>query len=360
MSNPMTIEDRVLRALVEITGDVPLPLGHFVEEQDIAARVPDAVGVDEQYVRSEAFWASEERLRLMAVFGELEEQGLIKSRGTMGRQAYAPTGSGRERVRRMREDEERLLDARVREAVAKILEELAGLPDWTHLDLRRIGRAGISMEAAEAALRALMEDGLVEREERPGPLLKAGLRLTSSGRDRADAGAARQRPSDGWREAARLRRELEIAKSDAHALIRDEELRRRCLDLLAAEGDYDRVLREACVVLEDRVRDAIGASPELVGTVLMERAFGTNGALRMSLVPAEQVGAMQMFRGLVAFFRNPSGHRLRDDVERDHALRVVVWIDLLLALMEEARVLASDEPALKAVSERAVSAQGKD
>lgn len=337
MSGESTIEDRALRALVEITGDVPLPMGQYIDEREIAVRMLDRIGVDEAFVRSEQYWTSEQHRRLMAVFSELDDQGLLKGRGTMGWGAYAPTSAGRERVRRMKEEEERLGEARAREASARIVEELAAATDWTHLDLRRLGRAGVTVAAVETALRALIDDGLAEREEKPGPLVKAALRLTPSGRAHAGVDAARQRPGDGWREAARLRRELELAKTETAGLIRDEELRRRCLDLLAADAHYDRAVREACVALEDRVRAAIGGPPDLIGTALMERAFGANGPLKMSAVAAEQLGAMQMFRGLVAFYRNPSGHRLRDDVDRDQAVRLVVWIDLLLALVGEAR-----------------------
>jgi len=37
-------------------------------------------------------------------------------------------------------------------------------------------------------------------------------------------------------------------------VVRDTELRDRCADLLSARGNYDRVIREATVILEDRIR----------------------------------------------------------------------------------------------------------
>ncbi|MBO0783437.1 MAG: hypothetical protein J2P37_31890, partial [Ktedonobacteraceae bacterium] len=37
-------------------------------------------------------------------------------------------------------------------------------------------------------------------------------------------------------------------------LVADPDLRQRCEDLLSADKHYDRVIREACVILEDRVR----------------------------------------------------------------------------------------------------------
>ena len=40
-------------------------------------------------------------------------------------------------------------------------------------------------------------------------------------------------------------------------VIKDTELRDRCTDLLAAPGNYDRVIREATVVLEDHIRHKV-------------------------------------------------------------------------------------------------------
>jgi len=124
-------------------------------------------------------------------------------------------------------------------------------------------------------------------------------------------------------------------KEAADELIRDEELRRRCGDLLAAEGDHDRAVREACTVLEDRVRGLISAPNTLVGTRLMDSAmWGNSLNLRLSDHDGEQEGAWQMYRGLMAYYRNPVGHRLRDDLDRNEVLHVVSWIDHLLWLIE--------------------------
>lgn len=84
-----------------------------------------------------------------------------------------------------------------------------------------------------------------------------------------------------WVEVARLKHRLQIAERALPSLIADDELRRRCQALLVAGGDYDRAVREACVVLKDRVRVAIAARSTLVGTSLMEQAFSQDDALRL-------------------------------------------------------------------------------
>ncbi len=333
MSDELTFEDRVLVATVTLTGDAPLPLGEFISELDVAAAVAGLLGVDEPFVRSEAFGNSKQRLQLLAGMQELEDQGLLKSLGTMGSNPVAPTSSGRARVRELRAREERTQHARLTEARTRVLDELKEVREYAALDLRHLGRAGITMDIYEAALKALVDEGVIERSRKPGPLLRSEWRLTSTGR--AQVGDAGARSGDaGWREAAKLKRQLELLQQEPAALIRDAELRRRCVDLLTAEGDHDRAVREACVVLESRVRVAIGAGDDAIGTALMEQAFSPKAPkLRLSTVEQEQLGAMQIYRGVMAYYRNPTGHRVRDDFEREEALRIVAWIDHLLLLI---------------------------
>ena len=122
------------------------------------------------------------------------------------------------------------------------------------------------------------------------------------------------------------------------AAITDDELRQRCTDLLAAEGHYDRVINAACVILEDRVRTAIGAPNRIIGVQLMQDAFNAdNPQLRLSNEQPEQLGAMQIYRGTIAFFRNSTGHRIVDTYTKEDAIQFVVWIDLLLKMIGVAR-----------------------
>ena len=336
MTDALSFEDQVLLAFGELAGDAPMPLGEFIEEPHIAAGVAGLLGVDEAFVHSPAFFNSRERLQFLAAMQELEDRGLAKSRGTMGGDAFATTSSGRARVRELRERERARSAARVREARTRVLDELKGAATFTALDLERLGRAGISMEVYQEALRSLEEDGLIERADDSVPMLTAGWRLTATGRSQAGAPASRA-GDDGWREAARLKRELDLARQRPDTLIRDSELQRRVVDLLVAEASYDRAVREACVILESRVRAAIGAPADLVGTALMEQAFSPKAPkLKLSGIEAEQVGAMQLYRGLMAYHRNPAGHHVMDEFAAEEALRIVVWVDHLLALIAKA------------------------
>ena len=133
---------------------------------------------------------------------------------------------------------------------------------------------------------------------------------------------------------ARLKRELQIAQRTLPSLIQDEELRTRCSDLLAAEGQYDRVIREACVILEDRVRKAAGFGKDRVGTGLMQSAFDAkSGPLQLSDHEQEQVGYMNIYSGVIAAYRNAAGHNVIDTYTQEDALRFVSMVDLLLEMV---------------------------
>ncbi len=121
------------------------------------------------------------------------------------------------------------------------------------------------------------------------------------------------------------------------SLIADEELRRRCGDLLGAENDFDRVIAQACLILEDRVRRAIGADGSLYGRDLMGRAFNTtNGLLLLSDRDGEQQGILSIYQGLMAFFRNNISHSIVTTYTQHDAFCAVMWVDLLLQLVATA------------------------
>lgn len=120
------------------------------------------------------------------------------------------------------------------------------------------------------------------------------------------------------------------------APIRDEELRERCMNLLSADGNHDLALPAAFQVLESRIRAASGADSHEFGARLMQWAFdGDPARLALTDDKKAQAGALEMYRGLWAFYRNPTAHRVRDDLDRIEVLRVVSWIDHLLWLIDQ-------------------------
>ena len=81
-----------------------------------------------------------------------------------------------------------------------------------------------------------------------------------------------------------------------------------------------------------RPRSAARTAARLVPDV-MQRASGKRGSLQLSEHDQEQVGPMHIHRGVMVFFRNAAGHNLVDCYTQEDALRFVVFVDLLLAMV---------------------------
>lgn len=122
-------------------------------------------------------------------------------------------------------------------------------------------------------------------------------------------------------------------------LLKDDELRVRCSDLLKARAKYDRVFREATTVLDDRLKKLAQISntkidpSDLVVTVL----HPNNPILRISTDKSEQEGFFFVCKGLFQAFRNPTHHQLSDKFTREDALRFCGFVDALLAVLGQAQ-----------------------
>jgi uncharacterized protein (TIGR02391 family) len=243
----------------------------------------------------------------------------------------------------------------------QLAEELGITPDFVHS-----GQFHASQERGKilAAVEELYNSGYIERLAVSGPWsihpTRRGRKYVADWREKWEQRkkpdmANEQSTQSNFRDAqeawvvAKLRRELQLAKKTLPSLIADDELRQRCEDLLVAEHHYDRVILQACIILENRVRTTIGGNQQMTGTPLMETVFSPkNPKLSFSTVEQEQLGAMQLYRGTIAFFRNTTGHHLIDTYTQDDALRFVAWIDLLLSMLktvaENSDIVISNTP----------------
>jgi hypothetical protein len=123
-------------------------------------------------------------------------------------------------------------------------------------------------------------------------------------------------------------------------LIQDQELHDRCKDLLTARGKFDRAVREATTVFDDRLKSISGIRKmrpaDLVGKALnpdLQRAV-----IVVSADPAEQQGFFSVCHGLVLAFRDPSHHKLSDKFTREDALKFCGFIDTILSALGKAKV----------------------
>jgi uncharacterized protein (TIGR02391 family) len=121
--------------------------------------------------------------------------------------------------------------------------------------------------------------------------------------------------------------------------IKDDELRDRCADILTAVSHFDRVINQATLVLEDRIRKKSGISG-VVGVSLVNKAINsdhTKTILKLSPEKDVHEGLSHVFRGVFLAYRNPTHHQVISDISREDALKVCGYIDHLLDLVNNAQ-----------------------
>jgi hypothetical protein len=123
--------------------------------------------------------------------------------------------------------------------------------------------------------------------------------------------------------------------------IKDDELKNRCSDLLSATGHFDRVINQATLVLEDRIRTKSGIDKPLTGVQLVNVVLNADlgkTILRISEVAEEHEGVCHICRGVMLTFRNPTHHYVTDAYSREDALKVCAFIDNLLTAIDNAAI----------------------
>ena len=140
------------------------------------------------------------------------------------------------------------------------------------------------------------------------------------------------------KENQELQAELAALQASEHRIV-DQELRSDCVELLRNEEYYIDAIRRASVVLETRLRKAIGGTEAgaQYGAALVHYALDKDsGRLVISGHPAEQEGVHALFSGAFAFVRNPPAHKKLKYTEVE-AWQVISLIDYLLSLLRQAK-----------------------
>ena len=100
-------------------------------------------------------------------------------------------------------------------------------------------------------------------------------------------------------------------------------------------GERELAVFAAMKSVEVRVREISGLGANLVGTGLMQEAFKPGGPLADSAAePGEQVGRMELFKGAMGTFKNPSSHRPVDYDDSIEAAEIVLFADLLHRVLD--------------------------
>lgn len=127
----------------------------------------------------------------------------------------------------------------------------------------------------------------------------------------------------------------------------DDELRKRCLPLLKAidgagsSDQFDTVIREMSVVLEDRVRGISGFTGKASGGDLFSLTMAKEPVLvRFGTEKDVQEAAHLFFRGYSGLVRNEVMHRLVRSYTRERVLQLLGLVDYLLDLLSRAEIPA--------------------
>jgi uncharacterized protein (TIGR02391 family) len=113
-------------------------------------------------------------------------------------------------------------------------------------------------------------------------------------------------------------------------------------------GQYDLAVFAALREVEIRVRELANAPESLLGVKLMQQAFSVNGPgplLDTAADPGEQEAAMNLFRGAIGLFKNPTSHRAGSYDDPVIASDIILLADLLLRFLDQIVRRLKDEPA---------------
>lgn len=102
-------------------------------------------------------------------------------------------------------------------------------------------------------------------------------------------------------------------------------------------GEFELGVFAAMKEVEVRVRELANASDSLLGVKLMQHAFAAEkGVLTdQNADPGERVAMMELFKGAIGLFKNPTSHRPVDYDDPTLASEVILFADLLLRLLDE-------------------------
>jgi uncharacterized protein (TIGR02391 family) len=101
-------------------------------------------------------------------------------------------------------------------------------------------------------------------------------------------------------------------------------------------GEFEAAALLSMREVEIAVRELSGFPDTVVGTDLMNRAFGADGPLSDDDAPdAEQQGRQSLYRAAMAVFKNPASHRHVELTDPTQAAEVVLFADLLLRMLPQ-------------------------
>ncbi len=124
--------------------------------------------------------------------------------------------------------------------------------------------------------------------------------------------------------------------------ISDEKLKERVSDILTAPDNFDRVINQATLVLENRIREKSKNNDGLVGTKLVNIVLNTDlekTKIKVSNNQEEHAGICHIVRGIMLSYRNPTHHFVIENYSREDALKFCAFVDLILHIIDEGEIV---------------------
>ncbi len=199
---------------------------------------------------------------------------------------------------------------------------------------KRAARSGISSSAAQLVWAKELGIGVANR------LAKVSAEIRQEVRSVAEGGGITGTAVNQPHKARSAQKAEPITSATIRTLLLDDQLYARCKDLLQAPRHYDRVIREATTVLDDRLKKITGIknmNPEnLVGKVL--NPDPSRAVIEISADRSEQDAVYSICKGIMLGFRNPAHHSLSDKFTREDALKFCGFVDTALGLIQKGTV----------------------
>lgn len=123
-------------------------------------------------------------------------------------------------------------------------------------------------------------------------------------------------------------------------VLKNQELLFKCLGPFN-DQDYELAVFKAFKFVEESVRAKAGLTESDIGVNLISKAFSPNKGklvIPACVSPAELEGVHSLFRGAIAFFKNPSSHRTVNYENRLVAIQAIVVAELLLNILSTAKL----------------------
>ena len=99
--------------------------------------------------------------------------------------------------------------------------------------------------------------------------------------------------------------------------------------------EYQQAIFTAMLTIETSVREAGGYEQKMIGTDLMNKAFGKGGPLRDAEAnEAEEDGIRSLFSGTIAAYKNPRSHRKVEMDDEMEVMEIIILASHLLYIVD--------------------------